>query len=307
MNNLCQKRFFDSASRLDFDNVKLFLTQGGDVNAKDEVDNNVLGCIADMSLPDVALRSKLINILKLLIEFGIEIEHKNKWGASAVCEAIGSGFVEFVEIFQSLDIRLTSHISLNQFLFYQWPRHPTRQQREDFPKVLKMLLNEKPNLELVSEEHQGLTALQIACKEGATSAILQLLEAGANPNGASGEHMRTTTPLELICNYAFRAKCECFTAIDALLTAGAQPNLFSNDRTQADNSKSALMWSVIYGGNTLKVVERLLEAGANVDDKDGKKNDAIYYAKASKRQDLVDLLAFYKKKPTGNQYTQSTN
>lgn len=307
MNNSIQKQFFEDVNRFDLEKVKSYLVQGGDVNIKDEINSNVLNDIAFLPVPNDALRGELVNITKLLIEYGIDIVNKNKWGRSAVYEAVGHGFFELAEIFQSLGIKLISHISLNNFLYYNWPRHPSRKQRLDFPTVLKMLLAEKPDLEIISEEHKYLTALQIACKEGASDAIFQLLESGAKPNVAPCEYKNTSTPLELLCNYAFRARGEYFEVIDALLNAGADPNLYSNDPTQPENSKSALIWSVIYGGNTMKVVERLLVAGSKVNFKDGKGNDAIYYAKESKRDDLVDLLTFYNNQATENIFTRKAS
>ena len=104
------------------------------------MNSNVL--IDIVSVPDDTLRGDLIDITRLLIEYGIEIEHKNKWGISAVYEVVAHGFFELAEIFQSLGITLTSHISVNEFIFYAWPRHPSRKQRLDFPNVLKMLLIE---------------------------------------------------------------------------------------------------------------------------------------------------------------------
>jgi ankyrin repeat protein len=170
-----------------------------------------------------------------------------------------------------------------------------------------MLLTEKPDLEFIGEEYHYLTPLQIACKEGASEAIFQLLKAGAKPNVVASEGHNTSSPLESLCNYAFRARSECFEAINALLNAGADPNLYSNDATQPENSKSALIWSVICGGNTLKLVEHLLEAGAKVGIKDGKGNDAVYYAKESKRDDLVKLLTFYKNKTVENKHSRKAS
>lgn len=307
MNHSIQKQFFEDANCFDLEKVKSFLLHGGDVNIKDEVNNNVLYGLVSMPVSDDALRGEIVNMTKLFIEYGLEVEHKNKWEISVIYEAVGHGFFELVEIFQSLGIKLTSHMSLNEFIFYHWPRHPSREQRSDFPKVLKMLLSEKPDLEFVSKRHNYLTALQIACKEGANDAIFQLLAVDANPNVAPCEYKKTATPLELMCNYAFRAKGEYFETIDALLNAGADPNLYSNDQTQPENSKSALIWAVIYGGNTVKVVERLLVAGAKVTLKDGKGNDAIYYAKESKRDDLVHLLRFYKNEAVENRFTRKAS
>jgi ankyrin repeat protein len=144
-----RKQFFEDANCINLEKVKSFLLQGGDANIKDENNANVLSYIASMPVPDDILRGDLVHITKLLIEYGIDIENKNKWGISAVNEAVGHVFFELAEIFQSLGIKLLSHISLNEFLYYKWPRHPSRKQRSDSPKVLKMLLAEKPDLEFV--------------------------------------------------------------------------------------------------------------------------------------------------------------
>lgn len=292
---VAKKSYFAAVQCLDIDTVNAYLAQGGDINTQDEVGNNLLWHLATMVYPDTLLRLELVNFAAQLMALGIDAKQHNKWGISPVYEAVGMGFYELVEIMTKQGIKLTDHISLNEFLFYKWPRHPSRQQRQDFPHVLTLLLNEKPSLTATYQEHRHLLPLQIACKEGATQAILQLLAAEAEPNLVAAKHGlgSRVSPIESLCNLAYRAKRECYEAIDALLRAGANPNQFSQDDTQATNSKPALVWAVIYGGNTPKVVERLLKAGAQPRLKDMAGLDAIYWAQQSKRDDLVGLLLQY--------------
>ena len=52
--------------------------------------------------------------------------------------------------------------------------------RGNFPSVVSLLLEEKPNVNAVDQE--GLTALALACKEGSTDIAYQLISAGAYVN-----------------------------------------------------------------------------------------------------------------------------
>jgi len=281
---------FKEVKNVNFQAIKHFLSTGGDVNVNNAINNSLLHELASMAVPEETFRQQIVSLAHLLIKSGICIEHQNKWGVSAVYEAVSSGFIELIELFLESNIKLLDHISLNEFLFYNWPRHPSQKQRTDFPKVLTKLLSEQPNLEVVNEQYRNFTALQIACKEGASQAILQLLNAGALPNVGSEN---SVSPLTLLCHCSVNAQREYYEAIDALLNAGADPNFLSNDNNKFESSTSALIRSVIYGGKRKEVVERLLSAGANVHYQDGKGHDALYYAKQSKREDLVRLLTTY--------------
>ena len=56
--------------------------------------------------------------------------------------------------------------------------------RGNFPSVVSLLLEEKPNVNAVDQE--GLTALALACKEGSTDIAYQLIAAGAYVGGTKG-------------------------------------------------------------------------------------------------------------------------
>ena len=295
MTNITSEEFFNAPSFADIMLVKSYIEQGCDVNAVTNGGNNILWHIASSPIPDAHMRSRLIEMAQLLIAHNVSAAALNDVGINAVWEAVGVGFFELCELFQALNIKLTEHVSLNEFI-YRWLRHPMRQQRIDFPKVLALLLSEQPDLTQRVEEYRNYTPLQMACNDGKTEAILRLLQAGADANQHLSRYQTQATPLELLCNCAWRAKRECYEAINALLNAGANPNLFSNDIILPNDSKPALIWVVIYGGSTTKVVERLLQAGAQIDLKDACGHDALYWAKQSKRDDLVALLMQYKNK-----------
>ena len=52
--------------------------------------------------------------------------------------------------------------------------------RGNFPQIVSLLLQHGPNVNAVDQE--GLTALAIACKEGSTDIVYQLIAAGAYVN-----------------------------------------------------------------------------------------------------------------------------
>ncbi len=271
--------------------VYQYFELGGDASIVDCAGNNLLGLICCQNLPYQGRLSELVPLAHYLVDKkNLSLSSKNKWGHSAVYEAASCGFIEMLELGKKQGICLLDHITVNHFLFYKWPRHPSRYQRACFPKALAILLSEDVDLSHVEDDSSYLTALQIACKEGATNAILQLLAAGADANLYKNEYRQdSTTPITSICNYAFRARGECFEAINALLDAGADPNIFSAG-DDAYCSKPALIWAVAYGGNTVKVVKRLLAAGADPYLADCKGLNAFDYAKESKRDDLLKLL-----------------
>ena len=52
--------------------------------------------------------------------------------------------------------------------------------RGNYPSIVSLLLRHGPNVNAVDQE--GLTALAIACKEGSTDIVYQLIAAGAYVN-----------------------------------------------------------------------------------------------------------------------------
>ena len=59
--------------------------------------------------------------------------------------------------------------------------------RGNFPAVVSLLLQHGPNVNAVDQE--GLTALAIACKEGSTDIVYQLIAAGAYVNLQVTKHV----------------------------------------------------------------------------------------------------------------------
>lgn len=279
------KDLFDAITELDFAQLTALIKQGLDVNASDEY-----GFTPLMKLIPASPSSQYderVDAARLLLKAGADPQAKNRYGETALSMAVEQGFLELVHLLTELGLRITDVVSLNSFLDQFWPRHPFLAQRINYTGVLEKILLERPDLEVRDE--RGRPALVIACKEGNTVAVDKLLQAGANPNRTSESG---TSPLEALCNFAWRARSECLSSIRQLLEAGALPNNPENVMLDNDH-KTALMWTVYCGGNSEAVVRLLLEAGANPHASDHTDTNVLKYAERSKRSDLVNAIKEY--------------
>lgn len=283
---LTSKDLFDAISELDLAQLTALIKQGLDVNASDENGFTPLMRL----IPDYSADEKnhdRLEAVRILLAAGADPQTANRYGWTALSIAVEQGMLEFVGLLTEQGLRITDAVSLNSFLGQFWPRHPFLAQRVNYTGILERILLERPDLEVRNE--RGLPALVIACKEGNTVAIDKLLLAGANPNRTSESG---TSPLEALCNFAWRARSECLSSIRQLLEAGALPNNPENVMLDNDH-KVALMWTVYSGGNSEAVVRLLLEAGANPHASDHTNITALEYAERSKRPDLVNAIKQY--------------
>lgn len=271
--------------RLDLDSISTLIKLGADVNAVDEYGFTPLMTLVPAS--PSSQYDERVEAARLLLKAGADPQAKNRYGETTLSMAAEQGFLELVHLLTELGLRITDVVSLNSFLDQYWPRHPFLTQRTSYTGVLEKILLEGPDLEVRDE--RGRPALVIACKEGNTIAIDKLLQAGANPNHNSTSG---TSPLEALCNFAWRARSECLSAIRQLLEAGALPNNTENLMLDNDH-KTALMWTVYCGGNSEAIVRLLLEASANPHASDHANITALEYAERSKRPDLVQAIKEY--------------
>lgn len=275
----------DAALSYSVSDVQAILDSGADVNARDSRERTALIALMD----DIYLsrvEPEAVEITKLLLDANADIYAKNKFGMDAMYLAANEGAVDIVLLLTGRGQRITDSISIHHFLAYSWPRHPSRHQRNQFTALLPLILEEKPDLEVRIDEYKQRTALIIACNEGNSTAIELLLKAGADPCAVS---QYGSGPLELVCNYAWRARSECLGPIKQLIDGGAEINRCGN----YEESMTPLIWTVIYGGNSIEVVKLLLDSGAdpNIPSFDG--TSPVEHAAKSKRPDLVELLYEY--------------
>lgn len=277
---------FRAIDSLDIQKVNESLTKDTDINQRDDYQYTPLMRLADSSLmpPEPVLISR---IATLLIDAGANLYAVNNHGVTALWLAVQAGNYALVKVLTDQGQSVLDQMSLNEFLDKTFPRHPSRQQRLEFSKVLDQFLAETPSL--VERNERGLTPLCIACKEGNSYAIEQLLAAGASPNMLA---LSGCSPLEFYCNYAWRARSEGLTSIQNLLQAGANPN---NESIiyDGDDKKSALIWALYSGGNTEKVVRLLLDNNANPHAQDHHGVSVYEYAKRTKRPELIKAVEEY--------------
>ena len=162
MNSITPEAFFNAPDFADLAFVKYYIEQGGDVNAVTDSGNNILWHIANTPISDLEMRARLIEMAELCMAHNVSAVQQNDFGINAVHDAVVIGFFELCELFQSLNIKLKEHVSLNEFI-YRWPRNPTRQQRNNFPKVLALLLSEHPDLTQRIEEYKTAGAGSLKC------------------------------------------------------------------------------------------------------------------------------------------------
>jgi len=229
-------RLFRAIEYLDIKQVHTLLAQNIDVDQRDDYQYTPLMRLADLSL--VPPEPLLVNdIAKLLIDAGANVRAVNHHGVTALWLAVQAGNYPLVKALTDQGQSVLHQMSLNEFLDQIFPRHPSKLQRLEFAKVLDQFLAEKPDL--TERNERGLTPLCIACKEGNSYAIEQLLASGADPNALSTSG---NSPLEYFCNYAWRARSEGFSSIQLLLQAGANPNNESIVYDSEDKKSALFRW-----------------------------------------------------------------
>ena len=280
MNTVNFKQAIDSNN---FEQVKIALESGTDVNTHFE-----------SGFPDIPLlyacdhlypKPVAGQIVELLIGAGASLSSTDKFDHDAMYHAVRKGNIFIVKVLKHYEQTISSSCSLLEFMSFR-PRQPLLGQREGLQEVLKLLLDEKPYLELKTDDNNPKTALHIACKNGFQHEIEMLLMAGSDPNC---KDYNNEAPLAYIANYAWRAHSECIFPIYMLVKCGADIDNLGN----SSDSETALGWATMYGGNTLTVVAHLLEHGAEPNKENNIGETPLIHASRSDRADLVQILLFF--------------
>ena len=267
----------------DIELLKIAIKSGVDVNAPME------SAFPEQPLLYVCDNSRYSSVatetVHVLIDAGADLSVTNKFGRNAMNLAACKGYASIVSVLKRYDQTVSNSCSLLELMACR-PRHPMLDQREGYKKVLKILLEEQPDLEQKTNDNNPKTALHIACNNGFQNEIEMLLLAGSNPNckDSHGE-----APLAYIANFAWRAHVDCLFSIYYLLKCGAEVNNLGSDK----DSETALAWATLYGGNTLTVVAHLLESGADPNKANHTGKTPLIHAACSDRADLVQLLLFF--------------
>lgn len=231
------------------------------------------------------LKPEAGEMLQILIDAGADLSTTDKFDHNAMHLATLRGCGDIVGVLKRYDQAILVNCSLLDLMIHR-PRHPMHDQRKGYKEVLRLLLEERPDLEEKTNDENPKTALHIACNNGFQVEIEMLLLAGASPNSkdSHGE-----SPLAYIANYAWRAHIDCLFSIYYLLKCGADIDNLGNKK----DSETALGWATMYGGNTLTVVTHLLESGANPNKENNSGETPLIHAARSERVDIVQTLLFF--------------
>ena len=155
--------------------------------------------------------------------------------------------------------------------------------RGNFPSVVSLLLEEKPNVNAVDQE--GLTALALACKEGSTDIAYQLIAAGAYVGGTKGGGTKGgDTNLILACKGGHRP------IVEALLKKYADVDSRGND------NKTCLYWAV--EKNHPGIVKILLATNPDLEVASREGNTPLLRAVKNRNTEIVQMLLEKKAKVT---------
>ena len=211
------------------------LTKEVDHLLKQGVNVNLIPPNHELSALMVVSQRGNLQMTKLLLEFGANVDLKNRKGWSALMFASQSGQAEIVYLLLDCgaDVNLQSNDGTSALMV------------SCLPKLSELFLGRGANVSL--KNNNGASAIFAAAQKGFTKVAVVLLEHGANVNDHDNED--TSTLMVAIQN-------ESIETAKVLLDYGADIN------TQNKNMWSALMFSCQKGHT--QMTKLLLEHGADV-------------------------------------------
>jgi ankyrin repeat protein len=186
-------------------------------------------------------------------------------------------------------VNILPSCSLLEFID-RWPRGLFFEAVDECKEILRMLLEEEPDLNQRSDDEHQRTALLVACGRGNHAAIEILLAAGADPGCTDSQG---SGPLQYLTNYAWRSQTDCLFSIYMLIRCRADIDCMG----QGPEAETPLSWLCMYGGNRLHVVTLLLESGADPNKPNHKGETPLIHAARSDRPDLLQTLLMFGANP----------
>jgi ankyrin repeat protein len=171
--------------------------------------------------------------------------------------------------------------------------------REECEDILRMMLEEQPDLNQRADEKLQRTPLLLACGRGHHTAIEILLSAGADP---CCKDSKGSGPLVYLTNYSWRARTDCWFPIYLLIKFGADVN----SRGHGPEEDTPLGWMTKYGGNHNYMVALLLESGADPNLPNNQGETPLIHAARSDRPDLLQTLLMFGADPNLNDHKGMT-
>lgn len=244
-----------------------------------------LGADVRKSLPEVHVTSPdkeqaedCIEVTRLLLDAGAEVDAQNTLGDTLLVEAIDYQNIELAKLLiqAGADVNVVDH-SNNILLMNAL--------RRDSPELLKLLIDAGVDVNKRTGEIEGfpwdIPIFQLInvfddnekyIDQNRKKAKL-LIDAGADINRLYESKLEDETQtflMNLVCRY--RAFYDPLASLNILIELGADVNITNN------NGKTALMFAVENYEPNLAIIRALLDAGtdASIIDKDGK--NALFYA-----------------------------
>jgi ankyrin repeat protein len=244
----------EAAMRRDLHAVRLLIAAGADVNAADRDGTSPLSsALCQTDLP----------IVRTLVEAGADVFKRNKFGVNALAIADAENNRQLKEYLQQVAGDRADSASLLDAA-----------KLGSADAVRKLLPSAS------SQERRD--AAIAATEEGRAEVLSLLLEAGVDPNTErpKGQWIRPVWPLLFI---AIEGKHEA--VIEALLAAGADVNA----KAEYDGVRDVAPIRIA-ATQSLKLVKKLLQAGADLSQRDAAGHTALSIAKARDKQPIIRFL-----------------
>lgn len=229
---------WEGAKSGNVDLVRRALDEGGDVN----IWNSQVGCTPLIA----AVSGRHMDVVRLLVKRRADVEKRDDLDRTSLNVAVANGHADMVHLLLKSGGNPDA-ICAGQPVLWTALDAST-------PEIQEHLLNFCPNLNVVV---RGRTALENAIQDGRYGQVMQLLEAGANPNVKIYHRDEATTHLIQAIMLSSQHQIEI---CHALLEHGADPNATD------EHSRGPLEYVLMTRGqkeDNLVLVENLLERGAD--------------------------------------------
>jgi ankyrin repeat protein len=275
-----------AAAQGDLKKVEKLIAQGADLEARDDWGQTaLLATMRHMHIGAGKWFPEKMACAKVLLSAGADPKACDKWGHDVMHHAIDCHCSELVRTLRESGFKILDSYTLLE-LIDQWPRRVFSSVIEECEDILRMMLEEKPDLNQRADERLQRTPLLLACNRGHYSAIEILLSAEADPTCVDSEG---TGPLPYLANYAWRSRSDCLFTFYLIIRFGADVNNLG----YGPEGDTALGWLAKYGGNHLHNVVLLLENGADPNLPNNRGETPLMHAANSDRPDLLQTLLMF--------------
>ncbi len=231
----------------DYERVKSILSEGMDVDTDDDDDTPLVA----------AVEEEHSDIVRLLIEHGVDVNHHGDYEECPIAEAASNDNIEIIEILLDAGAEINTASYFNDPLIVA--------SKGGSVEVIEFLIERgaDPNMGVALNENSALHEA-VSYLGGFLENAETLIKLGADVNGI-GEYGRTP-----IFKAVSKEDCD-IECIKLLLEHGADVNFLDED------GSSPLI--IASREPNVDIIKLLIENGANKEHKDNDGNDAFHYAK----------------------------